>query len=644
MKRVRSLLGRRQFLIGAAAVSTLALAYERITKSGGKRGNPANAVAAERFETSHRNGEAKIYRHILSPIQIRNKIVKNRLFYPLAQPHYFQGPENYPADVLRAFYANNARAAGIVTPRLRTSGGSRENRILDSAHISIYDEENPAVQNYIDQMIEGIHAMGALVVAFDSPTGKTVQEMVDSAKRIEDKGYDVVYMDDGDTDAYLEQIQAVKYATNLIVIRTLRRMMGPGDPSSDATEATVSAARELEGVVDILRMGKGSATIYNAYTKKGSPDTLSTSQAIKEAGVKVLTLVGGGFGDPDIMESAIAGGKCDMVYLGRQLHADPDYARKIIEGRGDDVVPCLLCNRCHGNTWTGPWLTVCSVNPRFGLETAAKTLEGPTQPKTVAVIGGGPAGMKAAITAAERGHRVTLYEKGSTLGGLLQHADYTPYKWPHRDFKDYLIRQASKNGVAVQLNTEATPDMIRSKGYDAVLVATGAELVVPKIPGANSKNVFNIMTVHSNYKSLGDRVVFVGAGVHVVETAIWLVNEGHRVTVLTAGKELLRQDRVHYPDELQNITDTMDNFSFIPEVTTTRIANGKVFYNDAKGREISVPANSVVIYGGLKPRTAAAMSFSGSAKGAFLVIGDCNGQCGDLQKSIRSAYFAAYQI
>ncbi|MBN1625792.1 MAG: FAD-dependent oxidoreductase [Deltaproteobacteria bacterium] len=645
MNLIRSIMGRREFLIAAGATSTSALACKKLAGAFNPLLQTGAAMAAEKPSADTKSGGRK-YTHILSPLKIRNVIVKNRLFYTVSIPQYLMGPETYFSDVVRAYYANVARSAAIVTPRLQTGlpGATHKDSILDQAHMMILDHEDPAVQNYTDQMIEGIHSMGSLVVAPDSPSGETLKDIIASAKKIQDQGYDVVSMtvNTRDKDAArssVEQMQAVQSSTNLIILSTLG---GPGR-SMDA-EAAVETARIMEGGVDILRMGGGSAITFNQYKEKGSPDIIRLSQAIKESGVKILTMPGGGFGDPDIMEEYIAGSKCDMITLARALIADPDYGRKILEGRGEDIVPCTLENRCHGDTWTGPWISVCCVNPRMGLESAVKVIDSPTIPKKVAVIGGGPAGMKAAITAAERGHKVTLYEKTGALGGLLQHADYSPFKWPIKDFKDYLIRQVKKTGVDVHLNTEAAPDTIKAKGYDVVLVALGSDPVVPKIPGSDGSNVFDITSAHKKNKSLGKNVVFVGAGEHVVEAAIFLVKAGRNVTILTDDVELLKINRVHYPEELMNITDTLENFSFALKATTTRISDGQVFYRDAQGNERSVKADSIVIHGGLKPRQEEAMKFNGSAETAFFMIGDCTGRCGNIQKSIRSAYFMAYQV
>jgi NADPH-dependent 2,4-dienoyl-CoA reductase/sulfur reductase-like enzyme len=645
MKLIQSLMGRRQFLIASAATSTAALAYKKFLNLVDPVSIPSTAMASE--NPHGMISGAKKYTHILSPVKIRNVVVKNRLFYTVSIPQYLMGPETYFSDVVRAYYANVARSAAIVTPRLQTGlpGATHKTSILDQAHMMILDHEDPAVGNYTDQMIEGIHSMGSLVVPPDSPSGRTVKDIVSSAKKIEDQGYDVVNMDVNTRDkdsarSSVEQMQAIQNATNLLIVSTLRFGRG-GSPDM---EAIIESVKMMEGGVDILRMGGGSSITFNQYKEKGSPDIIRISQAIKESGVKILTMPGGGFGDPDIMEENIASGKCDMITLARALIADPDYGRKLIEGRGDDIVPCTLENRCHGDTWTGPWISVCCVNPRLGLESAVKVIDGPTMSKRVAVIGGGPAGMKAAITAAERGHKVTIFEKSGSLGGLLQHADYSPFKWPIKDFKDYLIRQVKKAGVEIHLNTPATADMIKAKAYDMVLVALGSEPVSPTIPGADGKNVYNIVTAYGNQDSLGKNVVFVGAGERVVEAAITFINAGHHVTILTSDVELLKVNRVHYPDELIKMTDTLENFSFSLKATTTRISDGKVFYRDADSNDQSVKADSVVIHGGFRPKQEEAMEFSGSAGTAFFLIGDCTGRCGNIQKSVRSAYFTACQV
>jgi NADPH-dependent 2,4-dienoyl-CoA reductase/sulfur reductase-like enzyme len=332
-----------------------------------------------------------------------------------------------------------------------------------------------------------------------------------------------------------------------------------------------------------------------------------------------------------------------MINMSRPWHVDYEYGQKAYEGRGEDVVPCVMCNRCHGLSG-GPWIAKCTVNPALGIESTVKIFPVPVMSKRVAVIGGGPAGMKAAITAAERGHRITLYEKNASLGGLLRHTDFDSYKWPYRRFKDYLVSQVKKAGIEVLLRTEATPEMIKERGYDVVLVAAGAEPTIPRIPGADGKNVYNIVDAYPREKEMGKNVVVIGGGTYGIQTAVYLAKAGHNITVLSSDRQLVRSPGPHQLGSLDFVTQLLKNFSSIMEVTATGISDGKVTYKDASGSKKSVKADSVVIYSGLRTMGEEALKFYDSAKKSFYIAGDCTGRCGDVQKSIRSGFLIGSQI
>lgn len=655
MSLIRSILGRRQFLIAAGVTSTSALAYKNLTGVVDPIFHTYAAMASDGSRTSVKGG-TKIYSHLLSPIKIRNVIVKNRMYYTLSNPHYLQGPEIFPSDVYRSYFAYIAKNAAIVSVRTVQDPRPRKDRMADSAHSIAFDLEDAGVQNYVDQMIEGVHSMGSLVVGSSLGGGKDV---VTQAKQLEDKGYDVIGMggvrdlqDKNAVRAAIEQMEAVKKATNLIILMQVSASDPLITPETDqgmmggTLEEAVATVKAFDGAADIVRVGISGFSAQHPSSwnsEKGKPLTLRFAQAIKESGVKMLVMPNGGYMDPDLNEEFIATGKCDMVAMARAFIADPDYTEKLYEGRGEDVVPCIMCNKCHGISMTGQWYSVCSVNPKLGIDSALKVLKAPSSIKKIAVIGGGPGGMKAAITAAERGHKVTLYEKSDSLGGLLKHADFSPYKWALKDFKDYLIHQLDKAGVEVRLGATATPDMVKAKGYDAVMIAIGAEPVIPKIPGADSSNIWNIINVYGKEKSLGKNVALIGGGEYGTETGMYLAKTGHKVTILTSEKELYRIDRIHYPEIVQQTYEHLKDFDFITEATAKNISGGKVSYVDAKGNEEFIEADSVVIYGGLKPRQDEALKFFGLTK-AFFTIGDCSGKGGNVQRVIRSAFFAASQI
>ena len=145
------------------------------------------------------------------------------------------------------------------------------------------------------------------------------------------------------------------------------------------------------------------------------------------------------------------------------------------------------------------------------------------------------------------------------------------------------------------LSTPATPEMIKAKGYDVVLVAVGAEPNIPKIPGADGSNVWNVANVYGKEKELGKNVVVIGGGEFGVETGMYLAKAGHKTTMLTSERELMHNDRLHYPEQVIDAYEHLDNFDYIMEATTTRISEGKVTYVDAKGNEKFIHADSVVI-------------------------------------------------
>ena len=404
-------------------------------------------------------------------------------------------------------------------------------------------------------------------------------------------------------------------------------------------------AHLAENKVDILQLRAPNADIahptgFNSI--KHQPYTLRYAEAVKKSGAKVLAAPCGGYQDLNDCESYIRDGKADLLYMARALFCDPEYGKKAYEGRGEDVIPCIRCNKCHGTSMrNGPWISVCSINPKlsFGHRIEWMVKE-PDRVKRIAVVGGGPAGMNAAITAAQRGHNVTLYEKNSYLGGQLRHADFAPFKWPIKDYKDFQANRLEKEGVKVLLNTEATPEMIRDGGYDVCLLALGAEPNKLSIPGIDGKNVWTPLDVYGRDKELGENVVVVGGAEIGTETGMYLAQMGHKVTVLTRQNKLAPDmERVHYYDIVRKEWEKMDNFGFITNAATTEIGENSVTYTDADGKSITIGADSVVVAGGMKPLHDAALSFNGCADATF-VVGDCS-KVGNIQKAVFSSYSIA---
>ncbi|MBM2832198.1 MAG: NADH:flavin oxidoreductase/NADH oxidase [Dehalococcoidia bacterium] len=193
------------------------------------------------------------------------------------------------------------------------------------------------------------------------------------------------------------------------------------------------------------------------------------AEAVKKA-VRIPVMAGGRI-TPEVAERALQKGDADLVTMGRQLLADPELPNKVASGRLDEVAPCITCLSCRGRSGDAR----CTVNPALGME--KKFRPAPARKvKNVLVIGGGAAGMEAAVVAARRGHRVTLFEKGNRLGGRMRMATRMPHKARIADLNDYLSRLVSRLGVKVELGKTVTPELVKRMKPDAVIIAAGGRI------------------------------------------------------------------------------------------------------------------------------------------------------------------------
>lgn len=251
--------------------------------------------------------------------------------------------------------------------------------------------------------------------------------------------------------------------------------------------------------------------------------------------------------------------------------------------------------------------------------------------------------MRCAMYLQDRGHLPVIYEKGPALGGAIIHADFADFKWPLRDFKNFLIHQMDKRNIAVHLNTEATPELIQSQNYDVVIAATGATPMVLPIPGADPEKLFFAQETFAHPEALGEHVVVIGGGEVGVEIGIYLGQKGHKTTVLEMRDRLAADSTaIHYYSMLQEAWENEPNFKGITGAKVTAIKDGCVEYMDQDGSIQSVPADSVVMSAGMRPNKDLALSFYGSAK-EFYMIGDCK-RAATIQQAMRSAYSTAMRI
>ena len=410
----------------------------------------------------------------------------------------------------------------------------------------------------------------------------------------------------------------------------------------------------VEEGIEFLKMAEPYVDIVQVRSAEGDPNHpipfelnptpfLDLAARIKAAGLDMLVSNVGGFFDPDLADKAIAEGKLDLVAMARAWISNPNYGDLLYEGRKEDLVPCLRCNKCHGRGKRDILTTVCSVNPKFGFEEVDRYLVTPVkEQKNIAIIGGGPGGMRSALFLADRGHRVTIFEAESQLGGAIRHADYVDFKWTLRDYKNYLIFQVKKKGINVVLNTRVTPDMIQDR-YDVVIAAVGAQPIMPKLPGVEGDNVMVATEAIMHSEKVGSRVVVIGGGEVGVETGMFLAQQGRDVTVIEMRDELAADTTfIHYRSMFQAAWEAIPSFHYVLNATAKEISASQVVYTDQSGQEHTLPADTVVLSVGMRAKSDEALSFYGAAP-RFYMIGDCK-QPGTIQTTNRNAYAVSVSI
>ncbi len=412
--------------------------------------------------------------------------------------------------------------------------------------------------------------------------------------------------------------------------------------------AAFCAAAEAAGIDSINVTGGWHETnIPQLTTDVPAGAYVYLARGIKEK-VSVPVFASNRLGDPAVAEKALRSGSCDMVCWGRPLIADPELPSKVRSGRVNEIIPCIACNQgCFDSIFSGTPVC-CVLNPRAGREhelAVKKTRRG----KKIIVAGAGPAGMEFALTAASRGHHVTLYEKEPDAGGQINLAKKPPRKRDLQKIIESMQNRMKISGVTVRLGKALTPGIVKRSRPDILVVASGAEPVRLRVPGIDKAHVVSAWDILSEKVcGIGKNVAVIGGSATGCETAHFIASLG------APDAETLAFLMYHHAEEPGCINGLMHSSArkitviemaariagnvgrsarwslikslrlhgveFRPETTLIEITNDSVIVQGSRGRE-SIPADTVVLAVGARPQRSLAENISLNGT-KIILIGD----------------------
>ena len=440
----------------------------------------------------------------------------------------------------------------------------------------------------------------------------------------------------------------------LEVLKAVRDAVGPGFPiearisgselfdGGYGIEDGIKIAQAIEPLVDMIHVSAGSYQFgfFNTTPPMFDPHGVNVWLAaeIKKHVTKPVATIGG-LSDPAQMEEIIASGKADVVYMARQLLADPFLPQKVMAQQDDRIVRCLRCYTCMAErpvTFTRR----CAVNPVIGREIEGMEVTLAARSKKVLVVGGGVAGLKAAHTAALRGHKVILCEKSDAVGGILKSEQAIPFKYEMYQLGPSLERQCLDEGVEIRLNTVVTPEYVEAEQPDAVILAVGSTPLMPQLPGIDGENVVVVNNYYFEKDKVADEVVVLGGGLAGCECAVHLGMEGKKVHLVEMRDTLA-------PD--CNIRNRPILMRKVAEFTTAhtehaglRITPEGVICRDKEGKEVLVPGKTVICAVGQRANRKDVEALRLSAP-YVREVGDCV-RPANITKAIYEGYHAALDI
>lgn len=450
---------------------------------------------------------------------------------------------------------------------------------------------------------------------------------------------------------------ANRFRLGKTVVKKVREAIGPdfvlelrisatlGVKESYPFEEMLRFLKEVRDEIDTVNIVTGMDEYHDGNVKLCPPifePHLLNYQVAKrireECGVFVN--VSGAIMTMQEAEKVLADGAADLVLLGRSIVADPYMPLKVLEGREDDVVPCIRCNNCY-HIATEHFNTCCSVNPRIYRENRVPLhLEKSVSRKKVMIVGAGPAGIRTALSASEKGHEVHLYDDHSEAGGKLLTATRGDLKIDLRRYHEYLKVQVAKSPIHLHLDTRVGEETVREMAPDILVIAVGAEAVIPNIKGIDSPDVMRAEELLENdFNTNAEKITILGGGSVGSELALELSRLGKKVCLIEAGSRLAGNGNELYRVSLLEHILKDPNIRIMLNTTCLEIKDGKCVAGSG-GKQFEIPHDLFVVSVGLKKNMDQTESLFGIVPRTYYV-GDCKNVASVTEASTEGYFLGA---